>query len=552
MHERDIFHDAAEIADPAERSAYVEKVCAGDDSLKRHVEDMLQVYPQLGTFLESPAVDLEAAASSPAPAYEAPPEMAGYEILGELGRGGMGVVFKARQRRLGRLVALKRMLPGALPDVADLRRFQAEVEAVAGLQHANIVRVYEVGEADGCPYYSMDFVDGQSLEQALKSGPLPGKLAARHVLAVARAIQHAHDHGILHRDLKPGNVLIDHEGRAVVTDFGLAKRLGADVARTRTGAVVGTPSYMAPEQAAARKDLTPAVDIYGLGALLYTLITGRPPFLAESPLETLLQVIEREPAPPRLLNPGVDRHLETICLHCLHKEPARRYGSAALLAADLERYLAGETIHARSVSLIDRVASALWRSQYDVQFRPFANMLFAFAFVIILAEAVITFAMLTDGPLWMVPMAQFGRVGILGLLLWYFRPAGLIPQTPAERLMWSIWIGYALCNQVIAIVYRMRVGWATALEGELYPLFAAVTGAVFVILGSSYWGGCYLLALVFYALPFLMNLDLRWSPLEFGGVWALTLLLIGLRLRRLSVDAGLDDPTTVWRHDESN
>jgi tRNA A-37 threonylcarbamoyl transferase component Bud32 len=460
-----------------------------------------------------------------------------YELLCELGRGGMGVVFKARQRRLSRIVALKRMLPGALPGPAELRRFHAEVEAAAGLQHPNIVRVHEVGEAEGCPYYSMDFIDGQSLAQRLRAGPLPGKLAAQYVVAVARAIQHAHDHGILHRDLKPENVLIDAAGTPFVTDFGLAKRLGADASRTRTGAVLGTPSYMAPEQAAARKDLTPAVDVYGLGALLYALLTGRPPFLGETPLDTLLQVMEREPAPPRLLNPGVDRDLETICLHCLQKDPARRYPSAADLAADLERALAGETIAARSVNLLDRVASALWRSQYDVQFRAFSNMLFAFAIVVLLAEAAVTFAIVTNQPIWLVPIAQFGRLGLLGLLLWYFRPTGLMPQSPAERLMWAIWIGYATCNQAIAISYRMRIGWETANEGELYPLFAAVTGGTFIVLGSSYWGGCYLLALLFFAGSFLMNVDLRCAPMEFGGLWAIALVVIGLRLRRMSTDA---------------
>jgi predicted Ser/Thr protein kinase len=487
----------------------------------------------------------------------------GYDLLGELGRGGMGVVFKARQRHPERIVALKRMLPGALPGADDLRRFQAEVEAAAVLQHPNIVRVYEVGACDGSPYYSMDYIDGQSLAQRLRSGPLPGKVAARHVLAVAAAIQHAHDHGILHRDLKPANVLIDREGRAVVTDFGLAKRVasgggpshGSNLAAadlTRTGAVVGTPGFMAPEQAAARKELTLAVDIYGLGALLYALLTGRPPFLAESPLDTLLQVLEREPAPPRLLNPSVDRDLETICLQCLHKDPARRYSSAAALAADLERYLAGDAIQARSVNLIDRMASALWRSQYDVQFRAFGNVLFAFAVVVILAEAVVTFAMLADQPIWLVPIAQFGRLGLLGLLLWYFRPMGLMPQSPAERLMWAIWIGYCATNQVIAIAYRMRAGWETPIEGELYPLFAAVTGGTFIVLGSSYWGGCYLFALAFLGLPLLMNLDLRWAPLEFAALWAVTLVLIGLRLRRLSTEAAPGQEMLVPQGDQAD
>ena len=487
-----------------------------------------------------PAGELPTLAPGGDPAAGATPipsALGDYELLAELGRGGMGVVFKARQRRLGRTVALKRMLPGALPNADDLRRFQGEVEAVAGLQHPNIVRVYEVGEADGCPFYSMDFIDGQSLAQTINAGPLPSKLAARHVLAVAAAIQHAHDHGILHRDLKPANVLIDADGRAFVTDFGLAKRLADDATRTRTGAVLGTPGFMAPEQAAARKELTAAVDIYGLGALLYALVTGRPPFLAESPLDTLLQVVEQEPAPPRLLNPSVDRDLETICMQCLHKDPARRYVTASALAADLERYLAGEAIQARSVNLIDRVASALWRSQYDVQFRAYANMLFSFAIVVVLTEVVVNYGTLYDLPIWVVPAAQFARFGLFVILLWYFRPAGVLPQSPAERLMWSIWVGYISCNCVIGLAYRNRIGWEIPAETHLYPLFTAIAGFCFVVLGSSYWGGCYLFAAAFYLLPFLMNLDLRWAPVEFGIAWAITLVLIGLRLRRLSPDS---------------
>jgi serine/threonine protein kinase len=187
-----------------------------------------------------------------------------YELLGELGRGGMGVVYQARQQRLGRIVAVKMLLPGAA-SADDLLRFRTEVEAAASLQHPHIVRVYEVGEADGRPYYSMEYVAGPSLAQRLRDGPLPGKAAARYVAAVARALQHAHEHGVLHRDLKPSNVLLDADDRPHVTDFGLAKRLDRDAGLTRTGAVLGTPGYVAPEQAGGGKELTPAVDVYGPG-----------------------------------------------------------------------------------------------------------------------------------------------------------------------------------------------------------------------------------------------------------------------------------------------
>ncbi len=300
---------------------------------------------------------------------------AGYEVLGELGRGGMGVVYKARQASLQRTVALKMTLSGPATGADDLQRFRTEAEATAALRHPNIVSVHEVGEVDGRPYFSMDLIDGMSLAQRLAAGPLPGKVAAGHLVKLARAIQHAHDHNILHRDLKPSNVLLDASDQPYVTDFGLAKRLDRDTLRTQTGAVLGTPSYMAPEQASGDKRLTPAVDVYGLGALLYEALTGRPPFRAVTPIETLLQVLESQPAPPRLLNPGVDRDLETICLKCLEKLPHHRYASAAALAADLERYLAGESIAARSVNLFDRLARAVGRSSADAELHHWGSLL---------------------------------------------------------------------------------------------------------------------------------------------------------------------------------
>jgi serine/threonine-protein kinase len=206
-----------------------------------------------------------------------------FEILAELGRGGMGVVYKADQTDLHRTVALKMILSGAIAGPEDLRRFRTEAEATARLNHPNIVRIHEVGEIECRPYLSMEYIEGPSLSQRLAEGPLAGKVAARYIATLARAIQHAHEHSILHRDLKPSNILLDGEDQAHITDFGLAKRLNLDAGQTRTGAVLGTPSYMAPEQAAGHKQLTGAVDVYGLGAILYELLTGRPPFRAAPP-----------------------------------------------------------------------------------------------------------------------------------------------------------------------------------------------------------------------------------------------------------------------------
>jgi tetratricopeptide (TPR) repeat protein len=291
----------------------------------------------------------------------------GYELLGELGRGGMGVVYRARQVRLKRLVALKMVLAGSHAGPEQLTRFRVEAEAVARLQHANIVQIHEVGEQDGLPFFSMEYVAGDSLARRLKDGPLPQQEAARLTETLARAVQHAHQRGVVHRDLKPPNILLTEEGTPKITDFGLAKQLETeDGAQTRSGAVMGTPSYMAPEQAEGKTaQLGPLVDVYALGAILYELLTGRPPFRGATVMETLHQVMHDEVPPPSRYQPKIDRDLETICLKALAKDPARRYASALALAQDLERYLAGEPILARRAGMWSRA----WR---QVRRRPWA------------------------------------------------------------------------------------------------------------------------------------------------------------------------------------
>lgn len=286
------------------------------------------------------------------------PQVPGYEILRELGRGGMGVVYKARQVKLQRVVALKMVLAGAHAGAEQLARFHTEAEAVAHLQHPHIVQIYEVGEHEGLPFFSLEFVDGPSLAERIGGKPQPVELAARMSQRLARAMAYAHQHGIIHRDLKPANVLLTAEGEPKVTDFGLAKRLESDASQTRSGTLMGTPNYMAPEQARGEvREVGPLADVYALGVILYEMLTGRTPFLGASILDTLHLVRTQEPVPPSRLQPKVPRDLETICLKCLEKDPAKRYSSAQMLADDLDRFLAGEPIQARPVSAPER----LWR-----------------------------------------------------------------------------------------------------------------------------------------------------------------------------------------------
>jgi serine/threonine protein kinase/WD40 repeat protein len=290
-----------------------------------------------------------------------PPSFGDYEVMEEIARGGMGVVYKARQISLNRVVAVKMILTGRLAKAADLQRFRAEAEMAARLQHPNIVAIHEVGEFEGQPFFMMDYVEGRSLADLSHNEPLPAKLAAAYLRTIAEAVQYAHSKGVLHRDLKPSNILIDQNDQPRITDFGLAKRLDESALSTPhspltvTGQVLGSPNFMPPEQATGdRAAVGTASDVYSLGAILYQLLTGRPPFMAETLTQTLRLATEAEPAAPRLLNPAASPDLETVCLKCLQKDPRRRFSSAQELADELGRFLHGEPIQSRPVGSIER------------------------------------------------------------------------------------------------------------------------------------------------------------------------------------------------------
>ena len=314
-----------------------------------------------------------------------------YDLLQELGHGGMGVVFLARQRTADRMVALKLIRRDYLAQLSDkwrdemMQRFRTEVRAAASVDHEHIVTVYEVGEVEGQPFFSMQYVPGTSLREILAKGPLENRVAAKYLMPVARAIHSAHQQGVLHRDLKPGNLLIDSRSdRALVADFGLAKLLEADTEVTKAGVTLGSPPYMSPEQARDASHVTRAADVYSLGATLYHMLTGRPPLQAATVAETLCQVLQREPALPHELNAAVDRDLEAVCMKCLEKEPARRYASADELADELERYLNGQPVRARPIGHVGR----LWR--WCRNNRLTASLVLAFITILAIAAVVAT------------------------------------------------------------------------------------------------------------------------------------------------------------------
>jgi serine/threonine-protein kinase len=345
--------------------AYLVNLQAGE---KPDRQALLREHPELASALDcldalemlAPPASENPPPDSHAPDAEAsfgglPHDFGPYELVREIGRGGMGVVYEARQKGLDRSVAVKMILAGHLASPELVRRFQAEAKAAARLRHANIVPIHDVGQLHGQDFFVMEYIEGQSLAQRIARGPVDVTTAVRLTATVARAVEHLHRQGIIHRDLKPSNILLDAAGQPYVSDFGLAKVFATGSDLTATGVITGTPSYMAPEQASGRRaEIGPATDVYSLGAILYELLTGVPPFRAECPLDTLMEVLRSDPAMPRSLNRHIPHGLELICLKCLAKEPRDRYASAAALADDLDRFARGEVLRARPPTLAQR------------------------------------------------------------------------------------------------------------------------------------------------------------------------------------------------------
>lgn len=460
------------------------------------------------------------------PADDCPPE---YRLLAELGRGGMGVVYQARQRTLDREVALKMMLSGAHASAVDRARFQAEAEAAAQLDHPGIVPVFEVGTWRELPYFTMQYVPGQTLAQRLADGALPSREAARLLAQVARAVHFAHSRGVLHRDLKPSNILLDREGRPHVTDFGLARRLEAPAELTRSGAILGTPNYMAPEQAAGQRgQVGPRSDVYALGCMLYHLLTGRPPFQAATAVDTLLMLLEQDPTPPRQLNRQVDRALEQIVLKCLQKPIDLRYPSAAALADDLEAYLAGEPIAARSGAFSDVVTRLLGVTHHAPVLENW-GLLWMWHSAVLLALCLVTNFMQWKGVdrpapyllLWMV------GIGVWAGIFWTMRRrAG--PVTLVERQIAHVWGASIITNAMLYLIEAM-LGLPVL---TLSPVLGLTGGAVFLMKAAILSGEFYVYAAAQFAVAAVMARFPSVGITLFGVVSSLSFFLPGWKYWR--------------------
>jgi serine/threonine-protein kinase len=464
-----------------------------------------------------------------------PARLGDYELLEELGRGGMGAVYRARQVSLGREVALKMILRGQLASPADRERFEAEARAAARLDHPGIVPVYEVGQTDGRPYFTMKFIRGTTLSQRLTEGPMPPREAAALLAAVARAVDFAHQRGVLHRDLKPSNILLDEEGRPHVTDFGLAKQVTDAASLTRTGTVLGTPAYMAPEQAAgARGQVGPHSDVYSLGVILYAMLTGRPPFQAASPVDTVLMVLEQDPVPPRLLNPKADRDLEMIALRCLQKPTDLRYPTADALARDLEAYLNNESISARS-GRFSQVVASLMRETHNAQVLENWGLLWMWHS---LALIVVCFA--TNILYWYRDQLWFHEyirlhffllwtagLGTWAAVFWALRRR-MGPVTFVERQIAHLWAASMIG---IALLFPLEY-WLDLPVLRLAPLLGIINGMVFLAKAGILTGAFYLQSIALFLTAGLMALFPDYAHIIFGLVSAACFFFPGLKYYR--------------------
>ncbi len=458
-----------------------------------------------------------------------PAQFGEYELLEEIGRGGMGIVYRAVQKSLQRVVAVKMLLRRDLASQADLTRFRSEAEAAAQLDHPGIVSIFEVGECKGHPFYSMRYIEGTTLAKRLQVGPIPPREGAQILLRVAEAVQAAHARGVLHRDLKPSNILIDLAGKPHVSDFGLAKRLEGNQTMTHTGAILGTPCYMSPEQAAgSRGDVGPVSDVWSLGAILYQVLVNRPPFQASSPMDTLLAVLEVDPPLPRSINREVNRDLEMIALKTLQKPQDLRYASAADLANDLRAFLASEPIAARQGGVLDVVSRLLRETHHAVVLENW-GLLWMWHSVVVLILSVITDVLAWQGveSRWPYVVLWTGGLALWAPIFWALRHrAG--PVTAVERQVAHIWGGTMIASMLLFSVEEL-LGLPVL---KLSPVLALLAGLMFFAKAGILSGVFYIQSICLFVTGLVMCGLPQFQHILFGLVSGGCFFIPGLKYYR--------------------
>ena len=521
----------AGLMDQAQRKEEVDiqQVCNENPDIAEELRQLWAMVVVTEVAADQPTIDFNKTELIEVETLELPCQFGDYEILEELGRGGMGIVYRARQLSLNREVALKMILRGSLASAQDRRRFFAEAEAAAQLEHPGIVPVYEVGQHQGLAFFSMKVVEGQTLDQLLANRPIDARKAAEILKKIAEAIHYAHERGVLHRDLKPSNILIDQNGNPNVTDFGLAKRFTEKNAESKSG-IVGTPMYMAPEQAeGAKNQVGPGTDVYCMGNVLYFMLTGRPPFQAATPLDTMRLVLEQDPAPPRVINRTADRSLELVALKCLQKPVELRYETAQELANDLGAFLNSERLSIMG-GRFGQIIAGMFRETHHASILEMWGVLWMWHSLVLLIACFSTNIMHIydiddwNPVLWTVGFWTWAAV------FWMLRRR-MGPVTFIERQIAHVWgaclIGIALLFPIERILDLPDL--------SLSPIVAVFAGFVFVVKAGMLSGSFYIQSVALFATSMLMLQFPDYGHFIFGVVSAACFFFPGLKYYRQSL-----------------
>jgi serine/threonine-protein kinase len=524
-------------------SALTDRVQSGEpvdleQACREHPELATELRELWGTVMVANAVGADApTVEDDFEVHQEPPGLPGrvgdYKLLAEIGRGGMGVVYLAEQAQLKRKLAVKMILRGPLASQDDRERFLAEAQAAARLDHPGIVPVYQVGEDGGRMYFSMKYINGPTLSNLLEAGPMEPHQAASLLARVSRAIAFAHQHGVLHRDLKPSNILIDEEGEPHVTDFGLAKQITDPHSMTQSGAIVGTPEYMSPEQAGGNRGaMGPSSDVYSLGAILYHALTGMPPFRAASPVDTVMKVIEQDPVPPRQHNREVDRDLEIIAVRCLQKPADLRYDTADALADDLEAYLNNEPIAARSGRLT-QIVSRWFRETHHATVLENWGLLWMWHSLALFVACLLTNILSWRGVenRWAYFYLWSAGFGTWAAVFWILRHRQG-PVTFVERQIAHVWAAALLC---IIALFPMEA-YLGLKPLTLSPVLGLIAGMVFLVKAGILSGLFYVQAIALFVTAGVMAVFTSYEHLIFGVVSAACFFFPGLKYYRQQSD----------------